>query len=289
MTPSTALRLTGADALALLHRISTNALGDLAPGQARPTLLCDFRGRLLHRAVVGVTADGAVWLVRDDAPGADLAAFLDRHVFRDDVRIEDRSSDLPVRLVAANAGAAPGTLAERDGVPVMLHVAAGEAYSLGGAAGTPTPGVEKQAALARIRAGRPAHGHEIAEAFTPFEVGLAHEVHLDKGCFTGQEVLMRLVTYKSVRRRLARVSGPGPTPAVPADLSTDGKPAGVLTSAVADGAGWIGLAVVRGDALEPPRTLRLPDGAEIGSLEAIATTRPQGRGPGSVPSKMAGP
>lgn len=278
MPSTTALRLTGADALALLHRISTNTLSDLAPGQARPTLFCDFRGRLLHRAVAGVTADGAVWLVRDDAPGAELAAFLDRHVFRDDVRIEDRSSDLPVRLLTADAGPAPGRLAERDGVPVSFHVAAGETLSVGATAGTLPPGAQPEAERARIRAGRPAHGHEIAEAFTPFEVGLAHEVHLDKGCFTGQEVLMRLITYKSIRRRLARVSGSGPAPAVPADLSGGGKPAGVLTSVVAEGAGWIGLAVVRNDAPELPGPLRLPDGTEIVSLEPAVATRPQGRG-----------
>src|SRR5689334_24827944 len=48
----------------------------------------------------------------------------------------------------------------------------------------------------RIRAARPRHGHEVTSSFTPFEVGLAHEVHLDKGCFTGQEALMRLITYQ---------------------------------------------------------------------------------------------
>lgn len=276
--PSTALRLTGADALALLHRISTNALGDLAPGRVRATLFCDFRGRLLHRAVVGVTADGAVWLVRDDAPGADLAAFLDRHVFRDDVRIEDRSASLPVRPTSGDAGAAPGTLVERDGMPVTFHVAAGAALSIGGTAEELSSGARRAAEATRIRAGRAAHGHEIVEAFTPFEVGLAHEVHLDKGCFTGQEVLMRLITYKSVRRRLARVAGSGSAPAVPSDLNADGGPAGVLTSAVDEGAGWIGLAVVRGDALERPATLRLRDGTEIASLEPAAATRPQGRG-----------
>ncbi len=278
MSATTVLRLTGTDALPLLHRISTNILGDLSPGQVRATLFCDFRGRLLHRAVVGVTADGAVWLVRDDASGAELAAFLDRHIFRDDVRIEDRSSSLPVGFSSGAAGLAAGTLSERDGVPAVLYIADGERLAVGGEAGAAASDDDAVAERSRIRAGRPAHGHEIVEAFTPFEVGLAHEVHLDKGCFTGQEVLMRLITYKSVRRRLARVGGPGPAPAVPADLSADGGPAGMLTSAVGEDAGWIGLAVVRSDALEPPRTLRLPDGTEIGSLEALAASRPQGRG-----------
>src|SRR5256885_9600045 len=91
---STALRLEGRDALPLLHRISTQALLDLRPGHARSTLFCDFRGRLLHRAVVAVTSDGAVWLLRPDAAGAELAAFIDRHLFRDEIAIADRSLGL---------------------------------------------------------------------------------------------------------------------------------------------------------------------------------------------------
>src|SRR5215510_10998178 len=108
MLASTALRLTGRDALGLLQRTTSNALSDLAPGQARATLFCDFRGRLLHRAVVAVTRDGAVWLLRDDAPGAALAAAIERTVFRDDVRIADHSQELPVVLALAPADAAVG-------------------------------------------------------------------------------------------------------------------------------------------------------------------------------------
>jgi folate-binding protein YgfZ len=270
---STALRLTGADALALLHRIGTNAVADLTPGQARATLFTDFRGRLLHRAVVAAAGD-AIWLLRDDAPGAELAAFLDRHVFRDDVRIEDRSEALPVGRSDGPAGLATGTFEERDGAPAILQVGDGDALL---ALAAPEPRTADRE-RARIRAGRSSHGHEIAEAFTPFEVGLAHEVHLDKGCFTGQEALMRLITYKSVKRRLARLSGAGDAPAVPCDLADGGRTAGVLTSAVPDGGGWIGLAVLRNEVCDPPRALRLPDGRETATVEPLPLTRPLGRG-----------
>lgn len=271
MTASTALRLTGADALALLHRIGTNAVADLAPGQARATLFCDFRGRLLHRALVGIAMDGAAWLLRDDAPGAELATFLDRHIFRDDVRIEDRSGALPVRWAPGEATVAADSLAERDGVPAALRVGGETLVAGGGTAALADP-------LARIRAARPAHGHEIVEAFTPYEVGLSHEVHLDKGCFTGQEALMRLITYRSVRRRLVRVGGNGAAPSIPADLTADGQPAGVLTSAVADGDGWLGLAVVRNERCDPPRALEIAGGAATHVIEPLPPTRPLGRG-----------
>src|SRR5258708_6194201 len=82
-------RPTRRDVRAVLHRIGSNVLAGLPPGRARGTLFCDFRGRLLHRAVVAALADGAVWLLRDDAPAEPLATFVERHVFREDVSIED--------------------------------------------------------------------------------------------------------------------------------------------------------------------------------------------------------
>jgi folate-binding protein YgfZ len=237
----TALRLEGRDTLALLHRISSNALLDLPAGAARATLFCDFRGRLLHRAHVVHAPGGAVWLLRGDADGASLAAFVDRFVFREDVRIEDRAGDF--------------------------------AWTLEGVAwGEDLPEHE------RIARGLPRHGAEIAESFNPYEVNLSGEVHLAKGCYTGQEALQRLVTYDSVRRRLVRLAGDGAPPTsqeVFAVHATDARAAGVLTSSAGrPEGGWTALAVVRRDA---PGALRLADGTPLGEPAPFEETRPQGR------------
>ena len=229
----TTLRLSGRDALPLLHRISTQALLDLKPGESRATLFCDFRGRLLHRAAVSIGEDGAVWL-RSETPAAELAAFLDRHVFRDDVAIDDRSDSV---------AAEPALVDERS----------------------------------RIREGRARRGHEITEAFHPYEVGLAADVHLDKGCYTGQEALQRLNTYGSVRRELTRVSGAGPAPAVPGDVTRGDEKVGVLTSAVAseEPDRWIGLAVLRKD-LASESTRDLEAGGVAIALQPLPPACPAG-------------
>src|SRR5262249_29629189 len=251
---SSVLRLEGGDALDLLHRISTQFLMDLAPGTCRPAPFCDCRGRLLHRAIVAGTRDGALWLLRDDAPGDELAAFLDRSVFREDVRV----ADLGARW---SAGPGPGGVSlgahaveERVGVPVRVSGGPGWAIALAPSGA----GLEPTDEARRIRAGRPRHGHEIHPDFTPFEVGLAHEVHLAKGCYPGQEALMRLVTYGSVRRRLVRLAGVGTPPVAPCDVRSDGAVAGRLTSVVADGeGGWIALAVLRREAASPGVSLEI--------------------------------
>jgi hypothetical protein len=249
----TLLRLEGRDALALLHRISTQSLLELAPGEARATLFCDHRGRLLHRAWVAVTGDRAVWLLRDDAPAIPLADFLERFVFREDVRIGVPRENWSVRQVPGDVGLSPGLVRERDGLPHEIQTRPDWSLVLV----PPTaPPVLPEVEHARILAGLPRHGHEIAEAFTPFEVGLGPEVHLRKGCYTGQEALLRLTTYKSVRRRLLRVSGAGTPPATPGEVRHAGEVVGWITSAAPEtdpqrGPGWTGLAVVARERCDP--------------------------------------
>jgi len=231
-----ALRFEGRDVLDVLHRISSNDLAGLPPEGSRVTLFCDFRGRLLHRAVVVRAADGAVWLL-SDSPGEALAAFVDARVFREDVR------------------RAAGPLE----VPAAMRALAEAAF-----------GADERA---RIEAGLPRFGHEVSEAFNAYEAGLAGEVHLAKGCYTGQEALQRLVTYDSVRRERVRFSGAGDPPA-PQDVLAGGETVGRLTSATASGGGWIALAIVRVAAIEAGLPLTLADGTALAAPHRFPPAHP---------------
>lgn len=268
---ATVLRLDGRDALGVLHRISTQRLDDLDEGGARWTLFCDFRGRLLHRAAVARAPGGAVWLLRPDAAGAELAAWVDRHVFREAVRIADAGAGLDVRVVAdpaAPAGAEFGP----GGEPRRVRPGGGVALELV-AAGAPPAGDEG----ARIRAGRPRHGHEIAADFNPYEVGLAGDVHLSKGCYTGQEALLRLVTYDGVRRALVRLEGAGAPPLPPCEVRAGGAAVGRLTSVAArPGGGWDALAVLRPGAAAEPAALECPGAGAVLAAHPFPAARPLG-------------
>jgi folate-binding protein YgfZ len=265
MTHSTTFRVTGRDALSLLHRVTSNALLDLAVGDARATLWCDFRGRLLHRAVVARTDEATLWLLRADAPGAELAAAIDKSVFRDDVRIEDLSDAHPVAL-ARGPSQGSGVRTRADGTP-------GEAWT-GDGTRLVVGDVEPLSEESRIALLHPRHGHEIVETFNPFEIGLAHEVHLAKGCFTGQEALQRLITYDSVRRRPLHIRLPEPRAiALPADVHTSREKAGLLTSL----AGREGFAIVRREPIANGDALSLADGTPLEVIAAPGLERPLGR------------
>jgi folate-binding protein YgfZ len=275
MTESTLLALTGRDTLDLLHRISTQTLQNLAPGWTRMACFCDFRGRLLHRVWVARGPDDTIWLARPDAPAAGLTAFLDRSIFREDVRVADRSADLAVNWCEPG-GITPETLETRDGTPLRMRAAHGPALAVIGAGALESGAVARLDEVARIAAGVAAQGHEIVEDYTPFEVNLADALHLDKGCFTGQEALQRLVTHDRVRRRLYATRGSGVAPAVPADVIRNGAGVGRLTSAAAVAGGWIGLAVLSAD-LGAAGELALGPGGAIAEARPLPLARQLGR------------
>jgi folate-binding protein YgfZ len=109
----------------------------------------------------------------------------------------------------------------------------------------------------RVALGLPRAGLELTDDVLAEEAGLlGSHVHLDKGCYPGQETVARVHNLGQVQRRLAGLrfepagDGDGNAAALPAprtDLVTDdGRRAGQLRSvAVHPALGPIGLAYVR--------------------------------------------
>ncbi len=99
--------------------------------------------------------------------------------------------------------------------------------------------------MVRIEAGWPAVGHELTENFTPLEASLTTAISGSKGCYTGQEIIARQITYDKVVQRLAGLRLGRPV--TPGDsITADGRQAGQITSAtVSPRFGPIGLGYVR--------------------------------------------
>jgi len=102
----------------------------------------------------------------------------------------------------------------------------------------------------RINSGIPKLPNEINLKTNPLEIGLRNDISFDKGCYIGQEVILRLDTYKKVKRHLVKVSvGADIAPIVGSDivLSDATIAAGKLTSISlnADGKSFEGLALVK--------------------------------------------
>src|SRR5918992_954018 len=152
-------------------------------------------------------------------------------------------------LVDTEAATAPALAQRLARFVFRYHVTVGEPVP--GAASLLGEGAE--AALAA--AGLPRAGHELTDDVLAEEAGLlGSHVHLDKGCYPGQETVARVHNLGQVQRRLAGLrfepsgnGGNGGLPAPRTDLVTDdGRRAGQLRSVVDHpDLGPIGLAYVR--------------------------------------------
>lgn len=271
--PAGLLRVTGADRLDLLHRLSTNSLLELHPGQARPTVFTTDKGRVVDVVAVLVRRDDVLLLGPAPLAGR-LREWIGKFIIMEDVQVTDIGGDLEAvslagpeaRSVAefiAGAEIPPGSFLEvaRNGertlVAVMQHPEGGRASivvdrehaaPLLERLSARTQVVQGEAATCtRIAFGIPAAGHELSEAFTPYDAGLRHAISFTKGCYIGQEVIARLDTYQKLRKGMTGVvvMPAGEQQPAPVPLFSGDEEAGVMTSVAQLGAGGIGLAVVR--------------------------------------------
>jgi hypothetical protein len=273
--------LAGTDALRYLHAVCTQHTLDLAPGDATQALLLSPKGKI-EFAFGLVALDRGALLDTEAADAPALAERLARFVFRHDVTV-----GRPVAGAASLLGPGAGAALAAAGLPVPTPGRAGAAGPelvvrrspvgvdlLGPGAPAAAARLERAGVgqgpaelweLVRVAEGLPRAGRELTDDVLAEEAGLlGSHVHLDKGCYPGQETVARVHNLGQVQRRLAglrfQAAGPGGLPAPRTDLVTDdGRRAGQLRSVVDHPRlGPIGLAYVR-RVVDPGRLVRAGD------------------------------
>jgi tRNA-modifying protein YgfZ len=259
--------LGGSDVLRYLHAVCTQHTLDRAPGDATQALLLSPKGKIEFAFRLAVLEEGV--LVDTEAAAAQgLAERLARFVFRYDVTVGQ-----PVPGAATVVGPGADAALAAAGLPVPVPGRAGIAGPdlvlrrtpvgvdlLGPGAPAAVAGLERAGVerapdglweLLRVEHGLPRFGLELTDDVLAEEAGLlGSHVHLDKGCYPGQETVARVHNLGQVQRRLAGLrfepSGDG-LPAPRTDLvADDGRRAGQLRSVVDHPRlGPIGLAYVR--------------------------------------------
>jgi tRNA-modifying protein YgfZ len=274
------LQLTGRDRLALLHRISTNDLESLKPGEGRPTIFTNANARILERATIYNDGDSVLALTEPGRAQA-LMSYLQRNIFfNDDIQISDltpttqqldvhgpKADDVMARITAAwhpiapmsifeaRLGASARILAARNKPLVGSHwtiitvsesaaTTWDELLSESRDLGLRPAGSLTYNAL-RIRAGRPAVGRELSTEYIPLEIGLWDEISFQKGCYTGQEIIARMESRNRLARVMVRLTLDSAVDA-PAELYHNGRAVGTLTSSVTTPDGeHLGIGVIK--------------------------------------------
>ncbi len=275
------LRMGGRDRAALLHRLSTNQIEALRPGQGTETVITTPIGRIIDLLSV-FCFEQELLLVSSPRRGAALAQHLRKNIFfNDQVTVEDAGASLDQLSLYGPQAAALLTTAGLPGAELPAQAIASATWrdhpllvartrALGGAGFWLFGAPEHLAALAdqlsaagvpllddasytvlRVEHGHPAYGQELSPTYIPLETGLWGAVSFSKGCYVGQEIIARMESRGRLAKQLRGLSfdqlptlTAGATPL--AQLEVEGKTAGDLTSLVVSPKyGLIGLAYVR--------------------------------------------
>jgi hypothetical protein len=220
------VRISGPDRLSWLHSLTTQDVAQLAAGASTETLVLSPHGHVEHD--LHLVDDGeAAWATVEPGTAPALVAWLDRMRFMLRVEVADVTGQWAV-LGEASSDPAPGWVggppswvdgwprigpgsASYAAVPADEHPAAGwtwrevlvpRAALVDLVADGALAGTWATEAL-RVAAWRPRFGAETDHRTIPHEVDwLRTAVHLQKGCYRGQETVARVHNLGRPPRRL---------------------------------------------------------------------------------------
>lgn len=299
------LTVSGEDRLSWLDSLTSQAVAGLQPGQSTELLVLDPHGRIEHAA--SVVDDGqTTWLIVDRADADPLLSWLRKMRFRLRVDPQDagdgyaviggtraaleviepvHTGTVPVvwadpwpQVAVGGHGYAqadPHPGAQRDWAEAVVTLAEQERLT-DAATGDPAmlAGLAAVAAL-RIAAWRPRRANEVDERALPHELDwLRTAVHLEKGCYRGQETVAKVHNLGHPPRRLValQLDGSDSVLAAQGDLVLVGDAVvGAVTSAALHyEEGPIALALVRRNTpVDSQLTVRTADGDIAGAQEVI--------------------
>jgi folate-binding protein YgfZ len=290
------IRVSGADRLDLLHRLSTNDLTRARAGEAISTVFTDEKGRIIDAVRIALLADSLLVLC-SCGRSVELMRWIDKFVISEDfIQTDLTASRTIITLTGPEvfslsnhwlgvevkngsvAGIPIGTvhaLVIGSGGPLgnVIHVLLDAGSSDGsrsmlvkGAGQIGAPVLDDAALEAyRVTSGIPAATGELTRDHTPYDAGLYDLISFTKGCYIGQEVIARLHTYHKVRRGLAGIwTRDADERAAGQPLLVEGEEIGRVTSVspLVLAGRRTALAVVRNDRVQPGDRCRTTDGAE---------------------------
>ena len=225
----------GVDRLRWLHDLTTQHLETFSGGWTNGLIL-DHLGHIEHQFLIFDDGETA-WLIVDVDRAAPLIEYLNKMRFT--MRVEVRDASLEKTLLRI-----PGTTDDLGG-PFQL-VDRGAIPEFPGATQVGVWALEAE----RVAAMRPRLGLETDHKSIPNEIGVLNKsVHLNKGCYRGQETVAKVHNLGQPPRKLVLLHLDGSEvdlPVVGADVERDGIKVGFIgTVSRHHELGNIALAVVK--------------------------------------------
>jgi folate-binding protein YgfZ len=309
------LELRGADRRAYLHGLLTNDIAGLAAGTGCYAALLTPQGRMISDMRVSELRDRLIVDLPASA-GEGVRQRLADFIFSEDVEVQDIGATVahwglygPAAAGVAASVLDAGTEAP-DGLPSMslnanvertfrdrpAILVRSDDFGIDGFEILVEASVSDQmqqalldagaqridrdtADVARVEAGRPAFGRDMESTTIPLEAGIEDRaISLSKGCYVGQEVIIRVLHRgqgRVAKRLVGMIGATGEGPLLPGmRLESGGREVGSLTSAVDSPrlGRPIALGYVHRDFSEPGHVLDVRHGDDPVRTVTVVTT-----------------
>jgi folate-binding protein YgfZ len=253
------LTVTGPDRLSWLNSLTTQQLIDLPPQIGTTALVLSGQQGHIQHVLYGVDDGETFWAHTEPGRVADLVSWLDSMRFMLRVEVADRSDEYGIlwQTPRPELGSPRPELVEGQFLSRSYH------DSLGGRdlfvprerlneliTGAEAPAGTWAYEARRVAAGVPRVGIDTDQRTIPNEIGvLGSAVHLNKGCYPGQETVGRVQAMGRPPRRLVRLQLDGSAEALPdvgAAIMLGDRPVGRMGSSARHfEQGPIGLGLVK--------------------------------------------
>ncbi len=233
--------VSGEDRLKWLHDLTTQYLTDLEVGIWKDAMILDPQGHVEYQ--FNLVDDGSTtFLTLDPGYAETLVAYLTKMKFMLKVDVKDATSEFAVLRApgAATDIGGPYALVPRAEVAQMAQTFGAVATQVG------TWALDAE----RVAAGRPRIAFETDYKSIPNELGVLNgAVHMNKGCYRGQETVAKIFNLGNPPRRLVMLHLDGSDvgfPATGTKIENDGVVVGFIgTVARHHELGTIALAMIK--------------------------------------------
>jgi aminomethyltransferase len=261
----------GRDRARLLHNVTTNEVGKMAPGDGCYAFLLSPQGRIQADLLLFCFEDR--FLIETEPELREKAVqHIRRYIVADQVELEDiglQTGEIGLEgpgaaaVLAALGAPAPeaeyshlawngstiarASLTGQPGFRIFCPAAAaGDLIGKLQSAGA-RPATAQDARVVRIENGKPRYGEDIRDTTLPQETRQMHAVSFTKGCYIGQEIVERIRARGHVNRKIERIELEGADSPPPGTvMEIGGRQAEITSSAYsADLGKMVALAYVR--------------------------------------------
>jgi folate-binding protein YgfZ len=188
------IAISGDDRLKWLHDLTTQYLTDFGAGLWTSAMILDPQGHVEYQ--FNLVDDGTTsYLVLDPGFVEPLITYFNKMRFMLKVEVRDASLEFAVLRApgAPTEIGGPFALVPRAELEEMKATFASTAMEVG------TWALDAE----RVAAGRPRHGFDTDFKSIPNELGVLHNsVHMNKGCYRGQETVAKIYNLGKPPRRL---------------------------------------------------------------------------------------